>query len=110
MVDEYIPAVEMIYRELARPKMPALKPACPLEEFKRRELTKNDVQDILQYRRTASAEELQDIISKADEYGLTANERNRLSLALTGVLAQARQHPGGRRDDPGEVSLRRYSA
>ena len=95
----HIPAVELIYRELARPKSPEAKPERVNEEPKRAALTRDDVAAILSRRRDANEDELQQIISNANEYKLTPCERNQLSVDLTIQMAHARQN-NGRREDP----------
>lgn len=94
----FIPAVELIYRELERPKAPDTKLARANEDAKQVELTRDDVIAILQRKRGASAEQLQQIIADAKEYKLTPSERNQLSLDLTIQIAHARQSRGIRED------------
>lgn len=96
----FVPAIEIIYRDLARPRAPDGKTA-RVEAAKKTELTRSDVDAILQRKRGALADELQQIISDAKEYRLTPGERNQLSVDLTMQIAHARQS-NGRRDNPGE--------
>src|SRR5208337_837357 len=95
---DFIPAVEMIYRELARPKAPEIKPPLASEIAKKAELSRVDVNAILQRRRATSAVELEQIIANARDYKLTEGERQQLSVALTIEIARARQSK--RREDP----------
>lgn len=95
----FVPAVELIYRALAQPKAPETKPTPATHTAKKTELTRSDVDEILQHKRAATAAELEQIIGSAKDYKLTQSEREQLSLALTIQVAQARQS-NGRREDP----------
>lgn len=93
----YITSVERIYRELARPKAP--RPTPDPEAAKRAELSRDDVIAILQRKRSACPEQLEQILTDAKNYRLTQCERDQLSLDLTIAIAHARQN-NGRREDP----------
>ena len=93
----FVPAVEIIYRDIARPKPPLSTPA-PAKVAARVELTREDVTAILQRKRGASAEVLQQIIGEATKYGLTEWERNTLCVDLSIQVAHARQNHGKRVD------------
>jgi hypothetical protein len=86
----YITPVERIYRELAYPKAPDTKPS-PVAA-KKAELSRDDVCAILQRKSSASAEQLQQILSDERKYKLSRSERDQLSLDLTIAIAQARQN------------------
>ena len=98
MTPDFIPAVERIYRDLARPEAPKPIPTSigPPSTGK---VDRDEVQEIIQRKRIASSEELQSIITNAKEYGLTRSERDQLSVDLTIQIAQARRNRG-RPDDP----------
>ena len=95
----FVPAVEILYRDIARPRPPQVKPA-PAKVAAKVELTRDAVTAILQRQRGASAEDLQHIISKAKHYALTESEKNQLCVDLSIQVARARQNQGKRRDDP----------
>ena len=97
----FIPAVEVIFRELAKPKATDAKPALGNGGPTKIELTRADVDGIIQRKRSASAAELEQIISNPKAYELTPFERNQLSLDLTMRIAHARQS-NGRRENPSD--------
>jgi hypothetical protein len=92
-----IPAVELIYRELARSKVTQPKP--PTEEPENRELNRDDVTAIVARKRAATPEELQFIIDHAKEFDLTAGERNQLAIDLTIAMSHRACQQNGRRED-----------
>ena len=96
-----IPAVELIYRELARPRSPDPTPAHAKLAATKAELTRDDINEILMRRRGGSASELEQIINNAKQYNLTPGEKNQLSVDLTIQVAHARQS-NGKRDNPSE--------
>ncbi len=99
MVDLIIPAVvERVYRDLARPRTPQPQPARVTPGP--RVITLADVNDILQRKRGASAEELQDIIFRAKEFSLSDGQRNQVSVDLSILMAHRARQANGRRDDP----------
>jgi hypothetical protein len=71
-------------------------------EPKKIELTRADVNAIIERTRTASPEELQHIISHAREYALTTGERNQLGCDLSITVAHRARQLDGRREDPNE--------
>jgi hypothetical protein len=93
----YILPVELIYRELARPKPEDAKPASVAVV---KPLTRTDVDAILHRKRLATAEELQEIIARAKDYKLTDGERNQLGVDLSICVAQRARQINGRREDP----------
>jgi hypothetical protein len=105
MTSDFIPAIERIYRELARPEALSLKLTLT-EPAKLPELNRDDVQAILRRTRFASSEQLQSVITNFKEYGLTINERDQLSVDLTIQLAQARQ-TRDRRESPNDRFIAR---
>ena len=66
---------------------------------KRIELTRADVNGIIERTRSASAAELEFVLSNAAALRLTLGEKNQLSVDLTIQIAQARQS-NGRREGP----------
>jgi hypothetical protein len=95
---EYIDATERIYRELARPKPVDVKLA-PAADVKPVTLTRADVDAIISRKRTATPDELQDIISHAKDFDLTSGERNLLGVELSVAIAQRIRGLDGRRQD-----------
>lgn len=95
----FIPAVEVIYRELARPKTPETKPA--VAATTKPALTRDDVVAFLSRQRVATPSELAHIVGNAKEYRLTDSERNQLSVDLTIFMAHERQNHG-RREHPSD--------
>jgi hypothetical protein len=97
----YVTPLEMMYRQISQPSPPETKPAAPVTaEPKKIELTRADVNSIIERTRTASPEELQHIISHAREYTLTTGERNQLGCDLSIAVAQRTRQIHGRRDGP----------
>jgi hypothetical protein len=92
--------VERTYRQIALPKPPQPKPASATQTTKA-ELTRTDVDAIIQRTRAASPEELQQIIARAKDFKLTEGERNQLSVDLTIAMAQRARAVNGRRESPG---------
>lgn len=93
----YLLPVELIYRELASPKPQEPKPAS-LPEVK--PLTREDVSAIIARKRSATPEELQDIISRAKEFQLSEGARNQIGLDLSIISAQRARQENGKREDP----------
>jgi hypothetical protein len=76
-------AVERIYRQVSQPSPPETKPAAHVTaEPKRIELTRADVNSVIERTRTASAAELEFILSTAAALRLTLGEKNQLSVDL----------------------------
>jgi hypothetical protein len=71
-------------------------PKPPSEKPKNRELTRDDVAEIIACGRTATPEELQFIIDHRKELDLTDGERNQLGVDLTIAVSRARQVNGRR--------------
>lgn len=97
MTQPYLSPVEVIYRQLALPKPADAKPA-NLPEVK--PFTRDDVTAIIARRRTATVEELQDIISRAKELDLTPGEREQIALDCSILSAQRVRQSNGKREDP----------
>jgi hypothetical protein len=95
----YLLPVELIYRALAAPKTPEIKPARANEEAKKI-LTRADVDAIIQRKRTATPDELQSIIDHGKELKLTPGEKNQLSVDLTCAMSQRARQVEGKREDP----------
>lgn len=93
----YVPAVELIYRAFSQPEPQDPKPASVAVV---ESLTRDDVTAIVARRRTATAEELQDIIVRAKEFQLSEGARNQLGLDLSILSAQRVRAGNGRREDP----------
>jgi hypothetical protein len=87
MTSNPIPAVEVLYREISRPKPP--RPAAkPVPQ--KAELTRADVELILQHRRAGTPEEIQYILNHSRKFHLADWEQNALSVQLTVEMAAAR--------------------
>jgi hypothetical protein len=86
----YLLPVELVYRELARPKPQGPKPASV--EAPPAELTRADVTAIIHRKRSSTPAELQEIIDNGKQFKLTDGERNQLCCDLTIAMSQrARQ-------------------
>ena len=100
VADLIIPeVVDRMYRDLAHFK-PSRQPAQVTAEAKRAELTKADVDTILRRTRGASAEELQQIISREKEFSLTNTQRDQVAIDLTIVMAHRSRQANGPSDNP----------
>jgi hypothetical protein len=101
MLDLIIPEViDRMYRDLARPRIPQPQAARVTAEAPKVELTKTDVTDILARKRTASPEELEYVISHAQQYALTTWQVNQISVDATIAVAQRSRALTGRSEDP----------
>lgn len=96
----YVTPQELIYRALASPKTPETKPAPLTADPKKAALSRDDVNAILQRKRSASAEELQHILDNAKLFALTSGELNQISVDMTIAIAQRSRAVEGRREDP----------
>jgi hypothetical protein len=87
----FIPALEIIYRELARPKtkQPTQTPTRATPR-----LSREDVSAILARQRQGTPAELEHIFANANEFHLTPSEKSQLSVDLTIAMANARQSHG----------------
>jgi len=94
----YLPAVEIIYRQLATPKPEDAKPAGVVVVVE--PLSRDDVTAIIARKRAATAEELQEIIARATELKLTTGEREQIALDLSILSAQRARQVNGKREDP----------
>jgi hypothetical protein len=93
----YLLPIELVYRELARPKPQEAIPAS-VEAPPAIELTRADVDAIIHRKRSATPEELEEIIDHGKQFKLTDGERNQIACDLTIAMSQrARQV---RREDP----------
>ncbi|MGA8500906.1 MAG: hypothetical protein WB683_05115 [Candidatus Sulfotelmatobacter sp.] len=92
----YISPVELIFRQLSQPKPQDAKPA-PVAEPSKAELTRADVDAIIQRKRAATPEELQEILACVK---LTSGERNQLSVDLTVMMAQRSRRVNSKCEDP----------
>jgi len=97
----YVTPLERLYRQISTPSLPREpNAAAPVAaEPKKIELTRADVDSIIQRTRAASAAELEFILSNAAALRLTLGEKNQLSVDFTMQIAHARKG-NGRRDDP----------
>jgi hypothetical protein len=90
MTTSYLTPVELVYRKLSQPSPP--EPARVVQEFTRQpELTREEVDAIIQRKRSATPEQLQAIIDLAQHYKLSTWERNQLGVD-TGIALAARAH------------------
>jgi hypothetical protein len=94
----YLLPVELIYRALAAPAAPEIKPA--RNDDVKKAVTREDVDAIIQRKRTGRPDELQFIIEHGKELKLTPGERNQLGTDLTLAMSQRARQVEGRRDDP----------
>jgi hypothetical protein len=94
----YLLPVELIYRQLAQPTPPREIPANV--EPGKHELNRDDVNAIIQRKRTATAEELQEIIGRGKELKLTEGEREQLAVDLTIFISQRTLQANGKRENP----------
>src|SRR5947207_8167557 len=100
MVDLIIPAVvERMYRDLACFR-PSRQPAHVTADAKKAEVTRADVDAIIRRTRSASAEELQQIISREKEFNLTNTQRDQVAIDLTIVMAHRSRQASGPSDNP----------
>jgi hypothetical protein len=95
MTPHVLPAVEIIYRELARPKPEEAKPANVAAV--KPPLTRDDVTAIIHGKRSATPEELQEILSTKD-LKLSEFERNQISVDFTVTMSQRARQVNGRED------------
>jgi hypothetical protein len=100
MVDLIPEVIERLYRDLASPKPPQPQPARVDTTAKKIELTRADVDQIIQRTRGASPDELQYLIDNGSGYRLTPGERNQLGVDLSIIVAQRARQINGRREDP----------
>jgi hypothetical protein len=98
-VPSYLPAVELIYRALATPKPEEAKPASVAAV--KPPLTCSDVDAIIHRKRTATPEELQEIIDHGAQFKLTDGEKNQIACDLTIAMSQRAREVNRRREDPG---------
>jgi hypothetical protein len=101
MTTPYISQVERLYRELATPKPADVKPA-PVAGAGVKPITRDDVTAIITRRRSATADELQTIIDRANDFALTDGERDQIGLALSICVAQRVRGQYGRREHPSD--------
>ena len=94
-----IPAVELIYRDLARPRSSDLIPAHAKAATKE-ELTRADVDAILQRKRGATPEELEYVIAHSKEFSLSDGQRDQVCCDLTITAALRSRQVNGRRVNP----------
>jgi hypothetical protein len=95
----YLLPVELIYRQIASPKQTEPQPVCGNREAKKIELTRAEVDAILQRTRSATPEDLEYVISHAKEFILTDGQRDQLCCDLTIIVAQRSRQGNGRRED-----------
>ncbi|MGD1082495.1 MAG: hypothetical protein ABR881_29615 [Candidatus Sulfotelmatobacter sp.] len=93
----YITPLELIYRQISQSSAQPVKPV-KSEDARKPELSREDVDLILQRKRSATPEELQFIITSA-KFKLTEGERNQLSVDLTIAIAQRTRQGNGRCED-----------
>jgi hypothetical protein len=95
----FISATERIYREIATPKIQA-QPARVKVEAKPVALTRANVDELLQRKRSASPEELEYAIAHAADLKLSDYQRNQLGVDLSIIVASRARNLNGRREDP----------
>jgi hypothetical protein len=94
-----ISATEKIFRELSQPTPAQPRPARVDITAKKIELTRADVDRIIQRTRSATVEELEYVIAHANEFSLTDGQRDQACCDLTIVAAQRSRQGNGRRVD-----------
>lgn len=92
----YLTPVQMMYRTISLPSPSSPKPA-PIGAPKKA-ITRPDVDEIIQRRRSASPEELEEMLTTKD-LKLTEGERNQISVDLTLLVAQRSRKMNGWRED-----------
>jgi hypothetical protein len=92
----YLTPVQMMYRTISRPS-PSPSKLAPIAAPKKA-ITRADVDEIIQRRRSASAEELEEILTTKD-LKLGEGERNQISVDLTILVAQRSRKMSGWRED-----------
>jgi hypothetical protein len=100
ITSNFVPAVELIYREISRPSSVETTVKSVAEGAKKIELTRADVDAIIQRRRTATPDELQQIIAQSKEFKLSDGERNQLGVDLSMAVAQRARRANAGREDP----------
>jgi hypothetical protein len=93
MPTPHLTPVELIYRKLSQPSPP--QPARVSQEPKLQpELTRDEVDAIIQRKRSATPEQLQAIIDRAQHYRLSTWQRNQLGVDIgVALAAKARGRP-----------------
>jgi hypothetical protein len=88
MTSNFVPAVELIYRKLSQGSPP--RPTPVKQEPQKAELTRADIELILQHKRHSNPAELQFIIDHARHFHLSDVEKNTASVKLTVEMAAER--------------------
>ena len=96
----YLTPVERLYLQISQPSPPQPQPAQVTAEAKKPVLTRADVDAILRRTRSASAEELQQILSREREFILTNIQRDQVAIDLTIVMAARARQANGPRENP----------
>jgi len=102
----YITPVQGIYPQISQPTSQPPKPATVAARDKPIDLTRADVDAIIQRKRYGSPEELQHIIDHPKDLGLTDGERNLIGVELSIALAQRTRQVNGRASPSAEFISR----
>lgn len=98
----YITPVQRIYLEVSQPSSQSPKPAITVAEAKPIELTRTDVDAIIQRKRYGSPDELQHIIDQSKDLGLTDGERNIIGVELSIAVARRTRQVNDRENPSAE--------
>lgn len=99
-----VSAVELIYRDICKPRPQTPKPEPQPKEHT--ELTQEDVAKILAAERSATPEQLQYIIDHVHEFDLSTYQRDKIALQMTIAIAAKLRQARGVREDPTSELLR----
>jgi hypothetical protein len=102
----YVTPLELAYRTISRPSPPPQQTAATTQQAKvPSELTRADVDLILQRKRDATVDELQYILDNHRQFHLSDGQRNQISTDLTITAAAARARAERRSDDNSQFML-----
>jgi hypothetical protein len=102
----YVTPLELAYRNISSPSPPPQQTAATTQQAKvPSELTRADVDLILQRKRDATVDELQYILDNHRQFHLSDGQRNQISTDLTITAAAARARAERRSDDNSQFML-----
>ena len=102
----YITPLELAYRNISSPSPPPQRTVATIQQAKvPSELTRADVDLILQRKRDATVAELQYILDNHRQFHLSDGQRNQISTDLTITAAAARARAERRSDDNSQFML-----
>lgn len=104
----YITPLELAYRNISSPSPPPQRTVATIQQAKvPSELTRADVDLILQRKRDAAVAELQYILDNHRQFHLSDGQRNQISTDLTITAVAARARAERRSDDNSQFMLHR---